>query len=116
MGSLDGAGYLAALRDWFGEDVAAIRAIIDEFIATAHVAVEQIAAALAVSDFAAVTAAAAHRVRGAALTVGARPIGNLAARLEEAARAADDTSCRDAHNLLAGELRRAEAFNGTANI
>ncbi len=106
---------LAALRDWFGEDVGAIRAILDEFIATAQVAVEQIATAVAVSGFAAIMVAA-HRVRGAALTVGARPIGNLAARLEEAARAGDAATCREAHKLLVVELRRAEAFNGTTNI
>jgi HPt (histidine-containing phosphotransfer) domain-containing protein len=106
---------LAALRDWFGEDVGAIGAILDEFIATAQVAVEQIAAASAVSGFAAITAAA-HRVRGAALTVGARPICNLAARLEKAARAGDAATCREAHKLLVVELRRAEAFNGTTNI
>lgn len=106
---------LAALRDWFGEDVGAIRAILDEFIATARVAVEQVAAAAAVSDFPGMTAAA-HRVRGAALTVGARPIGNLSARVEEAARAGDAAACREAHKLLVVELQRAEAFNGTANI
>ena len=60
---------LAALRDWFGEDVGAIRAIVDEFIATAQVAVEQIVVAVTVLDFAAITVAA-HRVRGAALTGG----------------------------------------------
>jgi hypothetical protein len=56
---------LTALRDWFGEDVGAVRAILDEFIATAQVAVEQIVAAVAVSCFDTVTAAA-HRVRGVA--------------------------------------------------
>jgi HPt (histidine-containing phosphotransfer) domain-containing protein len=51
--------------------------------------------------------AAAHKLKGGALSVGANALGKVAAALEAAARPGDRAACRDMLGPLARELERA---------
>ncbi|MBX3500010.1 MAG: PAS-domain containing protein [Alphaproteobacteria bacterium] len=92
------------LSAWMGDDHVAIRALFDSFLTTAREVHEEIERAMACGDLASI-AAAAHKLKGAALAVGARRIADVALRLESAGKAADRASCRDALGPLAAETR-----------
>jgi signal transduction histidine kinase/CheY-like chemotaxis protein/HPt (histidine-containing phosphotransfer) domain-containing protein len=96
----------AALREWLGEDEVMMRAVLREFLDSAREAAREIETALSVSDTATVLLAA-HRLRGSALSIGARAIGQVAAKLEEAARPGHCMECREMLGPLARELERA---------
>ena len=98
----------AALRSWFGGDEAAIRALLEEFVTTARAGVREADAAVGAGDFVAVENAA-HRLRGAALSVGARALGEAGERLEAAARDGDAEQCRAGIAVVVSELRRVDA-------
>lgn len=94
------------LRTWLGDDEATLQSVLVEFLANARVNVHDIEAALAVQDMPAV-ASASHKLKGGALSVGARALQEVAAALEAAARPGDRATCRKMLEPLARELRRA---------
>ncbi|MEI7712378.1 MAG: ATP-binding protein [Rhodospirillales bacterium] len=85
----------ARLRDWVGDDPAAIDALLHRFIDSAQTSADEIENALEQGDLAA-AGAAAHKLKGAALTVGATDLTALSDRIEAAARAGCLAPCLDA--------------------
>jgi HPt (histidine-containing phosphotransfer) domain-containing protein len=83
-------------------------ALLQRFSITAAETEREIAAAVGSGDLAA-AAAAAHKLNGAARTVGAMAVAEAAALIEQAGKAGDRTGCSEALGPLAGELRRVRA-------
>jgi HPt (histidine-containing phosphotransfer) domain-containing protein len=93
------------LADWVGDDPAAIDALLAKFRRSAVESNEAIDAAWRAGDLAGL-AAAVHRLKGAAQSVGAYPLGDAAAALERAGSAGDRAECSGLLGPLAVELRR----------
>jgi signal transduction histidine kinase/DNA-binding response OmpR family regulator len=103
---VDGSAILdrSTLSAWMGDDHAAIRALLDKFLTTVREVRDDIEREMASGDLARV-AASAHKLKGAALAVGARRVADVAVRLESAGKAGDRAGCEDALGPLASETR-----------
>ena len=93
------------LRDWLGDDAAAVRSLLQKFRAGAIDADLQLGEASRHGDLAALTAAA-HKLKGAAAAVGAIGVGQRASAVEAAAKAGDWSRCRQELGPLAADIRR----------
>ncbi|CAN5820589.1 hypothetical protein BH11PSE3_BH11PSE3_35800 [soil metagenome] len=98
----------SVLEPWLGDDQAARRDLLGKFSLSASESRRDIENAMSAGDLGAL-AAAAHRLKGSALAVGARSLGDAAAILERAAKAGDRASCQDGLGPLAVEVQRAQA-------
>jgi CheY-like chemotaxis protein/HPt (histidine-containing phosphotransfer) domain-containing protein len=94
----------AVLGTWLGSDLEAISALLRKFARTAAETESEIRSAVCIGDLAA-AAAAAHKLNGAARTVGANGVAKAAAGIERAGKAGDKAGCSDALGPLAAELR-----------
>jgi CheY-like chemotaxis protein/HPt (histidine-containing phosphotransfer) domain-containing protein len=101
----------AVLEPWLQGDEIARRDLLRKFSLSASDSRRDIETAMAAGDLAAL-AAAAHRLKGGALAVGARALSDAAATLERAAKAGDRASCQDGLGPLAVEVQRAKAEVG----
>ena len=98
----------SVLDPWIADDEVARRDLLRKFSATAIESRHDIEAAMTAGDLP-VLAAAAHRLKGSALAVGAHALGAAADALERTAKAGDRAACQDSLGPLAVEVQRARA-------
>jgi signal transduction histidine kinase/DNA-binding response OmpR family regulator len=92
------------LAAWLGDDQREIDLLLRKFRCAAIDAEREIASTFRGGDLAAL-AAVAHKLKGAARTVGAGRLGTAAGALEQAGKAGDRTECQEGLGTLANELR-----------
>ena len=100
------------LDAWLADDRAARRDLLLKFGNTATDSRRDIETAMSAGDLPAL-AAAAHRLKGSALAVGARTLAAAASSLESSAKAGDRAACQDRLGPLAVEVQRAQAEIGS---
>ncbi len=92
------------LRDWMGDDPEVIDALLRRFVESAHESVADIEQGIAAGGTVQI-AAAAHRLKGASLAVGAEGLGDVASRLESLAKAGQLALCADTLAHLRREMQ-----------
>ena len=95
----------AMLRGWLGDDETELRSVLVKFVDHAREDVRSIEISIARGDLEAM-AAAAHKLKGGALSIGAESVQRLATRLEQAGRQGDPTACGDMLSCLRHAIQR----------
>ena len=94
----------SVLAEWLGDDDAAINALLLVFRDSICLEYNRLTDVLVADDLDAF-AKTAHRLRGAAMAMGAHAIAETAGHLEEQAKASDRPSCYAGLQNLEGQVR-----------